>query len=110
MHVGDAAKRMAEFAKSEKVAALLLSSLTEKSGNAANIPPSLTDLRESGDIQYHAHKAYLIHREREESGIVPHTKFLVAKNRHGRTGVVDATFNTKSLMFEDVQGGRVYAQ
>jgi replicative DNA helicase len=104
MHVGDAAKKLAEFAKSEKVAAMLLSSLTEKTGNAANIPPSLTDLRESGDVQYHAHKAYLIHREREESGIVPHTKFLVVKNRHGRTGVVDAVFNTKSLMFEDVQG------
>jgi replicative DNA helicase len=106
MHVGEAAKRLAEFAKAEKVAAMLLSSLTERTGNAANIPPSLTDLRESGDVQYHAHKAYLIHREREESGIVPHTKFLVAKNRHGRTGVVDAMFNTKSLMFEDVQGGQ----
>lgn len=104
MHVGDAAKRMAEFAKSERCAALLLSSLTEKTGNAANIPPSLTDLRESGDVQYHAHKAYLIHREREASGIVPQTKFLVAKNRHGRTGVVDALFNTKSLLFEDVKG------
>lgn len=106
MHVGDAAKRLAEFSKGERVATMLLSSLTEKSGNAANIPPSLTDLRESGDIQYHAHKAYLIHRERDDSGIVPHTKFLVAKNRHGRTGVVDAVFNTKSLLFEDVEGGR----
>ncbi len=104
MHVGDAAKKLAEFAKTEKVASLLLSSLTEKTGNAANIPPSLTDLRESGDVQYHAHKAYLIHRERDDSGIVPHTKFLVAKNRHGRTGVVDAMFNTKSLLFEDIKG------
>jgi replicative DNA helicase len=103
MHVGDAAKRMAEFAKAEKVAAMLLSSLTEKTGSAANIPPSLNDLRESGDIQYHAHKAFLIHRERDDTGIVPHTKFLVAKNRHGRTGVVDALFNTKSLMFEDLE-------
>lgn len=104
MHVGDAAKRLAEFAKAEKCAAMLLSSLTEKTGSAANIPPSLTDLRESGDVQYHAHKAYLIHRERDDSGILPQTKFLVAKNRHGRTGVVDAFFNTRSLLFEDVKG------
>jgi replicative DNA helicase len=107
MHVGDAAKRLAEFAKAEKCAALLLSSLTEKTGSGANIPPGLTDLRESGDIQYHAHKAYLIHRDRDEaSGILPATKLIVAKNRHGRTGVVDATFNTKSLLFEDLEGAR----
>ncbi|HTF72606.1 MAG TPA: replicative DNA helicase [Edaphobacter sp.] len=107
MEVGEAAKRLAEFAKAEQIAVMLLSSLTEKTGSGANIPPSLADLRQSGDIQYHAHKAYLIHRDREEeSGISPKTQIIVAKNRHGRTGVVNALFNSSSLLFEDVAGGR----
>lgn len=103
--VGDAARRFAELAKTEGMAVMLLSSLTEKTGGA-NVPPSLTDLRNSGDIQYHAHRAYLIHRDRTEGEISPNTVFIVAKNRHGRTGAVDAVFNSNSLLFEDPQGGR----
>jgi replicative DNA helicase len=104
--VGDTARRFAELAKTEGMAVMLLSSLTEKSGSGANTPPSLTDLRNSGDIQYHAHRAYLIHRDRDEGTISPNAVFIVAKNRHGRTGAVDAVFNPNSLLFEDVDGGK----
>jgi replicative DNA helicase len=106
VEVGDTAKRLAGFAKAEQVAVMLLSSLTEKTGSGANTPPSLHDLRQSGDIQYHARRAYLVHRERDEQTAVikPETKFIVAKNHHGKTGAVDAMFNPRSLLFDDIEG------
>lgn len=102
MEIGDTAKRLAKLAKAEQMAVALLSSLTEKSGGE-NIPPTLIDLRQSGDIQYHAHNVYLIHRVRDEQSqeISPDTAFIVAKKRHGRTGNVPATFDTDKLCFED---------
>lgn len=108
LDVTNAAVSLAQLAKEEQVAVLLLSSLTEKSGKDRNSPPSLSDFRQSGDIAFEAHNAFLLHRtvDEESQQISNDTAIIVAKARADRTGNVRATFNTDSLLFDPIDGGR----
>jgi replicative DNA helicase len=101
--ISDAAKRLRQFAKEENIPVLLLSSITEGAEKNPNKRPTLADLRGSGDLAFHADVAGMIHRERGEDGasIDPRTEIIVAKQRGGRTGIADATYNTETLLFED---------
>jgi replicative DNA helicase len=100
--ISDAAKRMRQFAKEENIPFLVLSSLTEGQDKNPNKAPVLADLRGSGDLAFHADVATLIHRERGDDGasIDYRTKFIVAKQRGGRTNVAHAVFNPATLQFE----------
>lgn len=108
LDVTNAAVSLAQLAKEEQVAVLLLSSLTEKSGNNRNSPPTLSDFRQSGDIAFEAHNALLLHRtvDEESQTISADTAIIVAKARADRTGNVRATFNPDSLLFDPIDGGR----
>jgi replicative DNA helicase len=100
--ISDAAQRCREFSKSENVAFLLLSSITESGDKNPNRRPVLADLRGSGDLPFHADVAILVHREREEdSSIAKASELIVAKQRGGRTGIARAIYNTDTLLFED---------
>ncbi len=103
MEISDAAKRLREFAKTENIPILLLSSITEGQEKNPNRRPTLADLRGSGDLAFHADVAALIHRERGEDGasIDRRSEIVVAKQRGGRTGVANAAYNTHTLLFED---------
>lgn len=103
--ISDAAKRLREFAKSEDIPVLLLSSITESQDRSPNKRPTLGDLRGSGDLAFHADVAALIHRERGDDGasIDVRSEIVVAKQRGGRTGVAYARYNTDTLLFEDRQ-------
>lgn len=102
--ISDAAKRLRQFAKEENIPVLLLSSITEGQDKNPNKRPTLADLRGSGDLAFHADVAALIHRERGEDGasIDTRSELIVAKQRGGRTGVAYATYNTNTLLFEDL--------
>ena len=101
--ISDAARRLREFAKTESIPVLLLSSITEGQEKNPNKRPTLGDLRGSGDLAFHADVAALIHRERGEDGasIDRRSEIVVAKQRGGRTGVAYAAYNTSTLLFED---------
>lgn len=101
--LSDAAARMREFAKTENIPVMLLSSITETGDRNPNQRPTLANLRGSGDLGFHADAAILIHRERAEDGatILPDGELIVAKQRGGRTGVALTTYNTRSLLFDD---------
>jgi replicative DNA helicase len=105
MAVTDAAVQLARLAKEEGIAVLLLSSLTEKSGMNRNSPPTLQDLRQSGDIQYEAHTALLIHREIDEQTEKPKLEgeIIVAKSRSDEQGLVRVRFNKDFVQFEGAQ-------
>lgn len=100
--VTDAAKSLAVLTKTEQVAGVLLSSVSEKSGSHRNSPPTLHDLRFSGDIQYEASTVVLIHRETDERTEEPGEsgQFIVAKARYDASGAFDVRFNKNTLLFE----------
>jgi len=103
IEVSDAAVKLANLAKTEHLAVIALSSLTEKTGKAANNMPVLGDLRQSGDIQYEASTVVFIHREIDpETHRVNDTGLhVIAKQRNGETGKIDVHYN-KRLLFESV--------
>lgn len=113
--VSDAAVMLANLAKSEHLAVLVLSSLTEKAGRGRNLVPTLADLRQSGDIQYEASTVVLIHREVDDKSeqLAQDGVMVVAKQRNGETGQLPVHY-TQSLMFEagampHAQGPQQYA-
>lgn len=100
--ISDVAKKLRDFAKAENIPVMLLSSITEVGERNPNQRPTLSHLRGSGDLAFHADVAILIHRERGEDGatILPDGELIVAKQRGGRTGTANVTYNTDTLLFD----------
>ncbi len=100
--VTDASVQFAKLAKDEGVAVLLLSSVTEKNGAHRNDPPTLQNLRMSGDIQFEASTVLLIHREIDETTeqVKEDGQIIVAKGRSDMTGARNIHFNGNNLLFE----------
>jgi len=111
IEVSDAAVKLANLAKKEHVAVVALSSLTDKGGRARNAPPTLGDLRQSGDIQYEASTVVFIHRESEESTeqIKDDGWMIIPKQRNGKTGQFEVRYNER-LMFEAGSQQRTFSE
>jgi replicative DNA helicase len=93
--IGDAARSLASLAKDEHIAVLAISSLTEKSGRNADTPPSMADIRQSGDVAYEAGSVILLHSQKERSDdkeIAWITCMDIAKQRQGETGKFDVHY------------------
>lgn len=60
--------------------------------------PKLSDLRDSGEIEQHAHMVVFPHRNPplEQSGPAD---LVVAKNRGGRTGIVSCYWHSEFMVF-----------
>ena len=99
--ISDASMKMADLANSTGMAVLLLSSLTEAKGRHRNDPPTLQDLRGSGDIQYDCHSAYLIHREvnRDTEKLETRGQFILAAARSDAGGALDVKYDENYLTF-----------
>lgn len=99
--VTDAAVGLSRLAKDEQMAVVVLSSLTNKNGRGRNDPPTLSDLRMSGDIEYEASTALLIHREIDEDTerIKNQGQIIIAKGRSDASGAFPIEFNSNYLMF-----------
>lgn len=82
------------------VPVLCLSSLSRPPDGKA---PTLSSLRESGNLEHDADTVFFLHRPHE---LEPLTDCIVAKSRHGRTGRLELTFRGEFLWFEELwQGG-----
>ena len=99
--VGDITIRLHHLAKELNVCIVVLCQLKR---DAEGKKPSLSDLRESGDIEQNADVIMFIHRERAQGGEteIP-TEILVEKNRGGSTGVVKMRFIPDQTKFEEVK-------
>lgn len=88
VEVTDSAVALAGFAKTEQVALVAISSITEPGEKNRNRPPTIQDFRQSGDIQYEANTAILLHREFEDESqqLQPKTSLIVGKGRSDPTG------------------------
>jgi replicative DNA helicase len=88
--VGEISRSLKALARELKIPLVVLSQLGRPAEGKA---PSLSDLRESGNIEQDADVALLIERERGDgTQEVIETKLHVAKQRNGPTGVVELLF------------------
>lgn len=64
--------------------------------------PTMSDLRESGGIEANADNIILLHRDDEAEDMI---QFVVAKNRHGRTGTIELVWRPHTASANGEHGG-----
>jgi replicative DNA helicase len=98
--VGHCANALRQLAKSTQVPVLCLSQLRRPS-SGLNERPSMIELRESGEIEAHAHCVILTYQPITDKGeMTGEDELIVGKNRNGVLGSVPVTFNRYSLTFQ----------
>jgi replicative DNA helicase len=103
--VSNVADGLRQLAKSEEIAVIALSQLARPKDRKPNVRPSMLDLKESGDIEAHAHVVLLLHTPMDRSGEpTGNDEIVIGKNRHGPVGSIEVTFNRRNLRFEN-RGG-----
>jgi replicative DNA helicase len=97
------ATALTSMIKHERASLMLLSQLAKGNRDSYSRRPVLADLLESGKLEQVAHLAILLHREwDEEQGRTGEAAELnVAKQRGGDTGIIEARFNRKTVIFEE---------
>ncbi len=97
-------RTMKQLARELKAPVLALSQLSRQVESRAGKKPQLSDLRESGSIEQDADVVIFIHRpdneEDTEAANIAH--IIVAKHRHGPTGVVDLFFDQNYTQFTNL--------
>ena len=84
---------------------MALSQLSRAVEQRADKQPQLSDLRESGAIEQDAdvviflYRQWLYTQEDEDEG---KAKIIIAKQRNGPTGIVEATFISKYARYENL--------
>lgn len=102
--VGEIAKGLKELAKELEVPVVALAQLN-RSVDKGGIPPTLSDLKDSGDIEQEADVIAFIHRDNEtiedinQAHIV---NYIIAKNRHGPLGYLDLNWIPYYTQFLDI--------
>jgi len=76
---------------------LCLSSLSRGSNDDRDKPPTLSSLRESGELEHDADIILLLHRKYREA----QTSCQIAKNRDGRSGKVQLLFRSEFVAFDE---------
>lgn len=96
LDVGTITKTLHKMAKELDVCIIILCQCGRE---AEGKKPNMSLLRESGNIEQDSDVIMFIHRERDMNEINIPTTIIVAKNRDGRTGEVEFTFNTQTQSF-----------
>ncbi len=102
--VGTLALRVKNLARETGVPIILLSQLNREVEGRGDGEPRLSDLRESGDIEAHADRVLLLHRQPNQPTDQPTTAIDVkfAKQRNGPTGTVTLSYRKAVLRFETI--------
>ena len=96
--VGNAADCLRRIAKEENIAVVGLSQL--KRPENINDRPNMLGLKESGDIEAHAHVCLLLHQPVNESGEFTHEdEIIIGKQRNGPLGTERVIFDHNTLTF-----------
>ncbi len=80
---------------------LCLSSLSRPEKGSETRRPTLSDLRESGELEHDADVVLFLHRGFQEE----ETTLIVAKNRDGRVGETTLRFRPEYVAFDRAEGG-----
>jgi replicative DNA helicase len=96
--VGKVADALRQLAKVERIPVVLLSQLRRPQN--MNDAPTMIDLKESGDIEAHAHVVLLLHVPTGPDGKpTGEDTIIIGKNRNGARGPVPVTFSPHKLRF-----------
>lgn len=97
--VGAAANGLRELAKQTGVPVLALSQLRRPSD--LNDRPTMIDLKESGDIEAHAHTVLLIYMPMgDDDAPLGEDEIIIGKQRNGPLGSIPVLFEKKTLVFK----------
>jgi len=96
--LGEVSRQVKEMAKELDLPIILLAQLNRSIETRSDKTPTLSDLRDSGEIEQDADTVTFLYRPAsEENGI---TEITVAKNRHGKTGSFRLALNGQYSRFE----------
>jgi replicative DNA helicase len=103
LRVAAVSRGLTRLAKDEGVALLVLSQLSRADRMNANKRPSMSDLRESSQLENDAHVIALLHRpwDDDEGRLSSNAELIIAKQRSGETGVFPLTLDRRTLTFHD---------
>jgi len=97
--VGNAANMLRQLAKDTQVPVLALSQLRRPAN--LNDAPSMLHLKESGDIEAHAHTVLLLYQPlSEDAQPTGKDEIIIGKQRSGPLGTVPVVFDTLTLLFK----------
>jgi len=100
--VGEVCKGLKQLARELNVPVVVMSQLTR---NAEDKPPTLADLRQSGEIEEDADVIIFLHRKREQRTKVV-TDVIVAKQRNGPVDTVQLMFLPDQTRFVNMEEER----
>ena len=89
-------RSLKEIAKEFQVAMIVISSLA-RGDKSSTSEPVLSDLKESGDIEYASDIVCFLHRKGQEMDAT----LIVAKNRNGKNGFVKLIWNTEKITYDN---------
>ena len=97
------------MAKELNVPVLCLSQLSRANESRSDKRPMLSDLRESGAIEQDADIVMFLYRDdyyNEDSENHNLAECIIAKNRHGETGMVELQWQPEFTTFNDLEWQR----
>lgn len=109
--LGEVSRGLKSLAKELGITILLLAQLNREVEKRPNMRPILADLRECGDIEQDADVIVFVHRPfHVKPDLGPEWKYfaelIVAKNRDGACGVLEAMYVGETVRFLDWEGER----
>lgn len=91
-----------QLAKSHLLPIVCLSSLRRAHADAKDAPPTLSDLRESGELEHDADIILLLHRAMSSEGkLSPEALCIIAKARDAEMGVIKMRFDAAYLRYSE---------
>lgn len=104
LRVQNVSRALTAFAKDSGAHVLLLSQLRKVSHEQYRKPPTVADLRETGQLGDDAHAVCLYHRayNDETGGLELEGEVIIPKQRSGETRALPVRFNPRVGQFEDV--------
>ena len=101
LRVAAISRGLTRLAKDEQVPVVVLSQLARPDRSNANRRPTMSDLRESSQLENDAHCIVLAHREwDEEMGkLKSEGELIIAKQRSGETGAFQVNYDRRTLTF-----------
>lgn len=98
--VAQMTRRLKSLARELRIPIVCLAQLNREGDKGGSREPKLSDLRESGAIEQDADTVILIHRDKVQDGHESNkAKLIVAKNRAGRTGMVEVDWDGSTTSF-----------
>lgn len=103
LEIGYMTRALKLLAVELEVPVVMLSQVNRDAGTGS--PPQLHNLRESGNLEQDSNVVLLLHRQLDDPGKHREAQLFVAKNRHGRSGLIEMVFTPERTRFREMEGG-----